>query len=45
LHSEAGFKKKISGRSQSKEAVFLFDEYTYKWCIGGVIKIDDLQMK
>jgi hypothetical protein len=30
LYSEAGFKNKSTGRSQSKEAVFLFENYTYK---------------
>jgi len=30
MHSVAGFKNKITGRSQSKEAIFFFEDFTYK---------------
>jgi hypothetical protein len=30
LHSDAGFKNKITGRSQSKAAVFFVVAFTYK---------------
>jgi hypothetical protein len=42
---EAGFKNKVAGRSQSKEAVFLFDEYTYYSSILGLEKVDDYCLK
>jgi hypothetical protein len=41
LHSEAGFTLRISGRKQSKEGVFLFDEYTYKQTNIAFRKVDD----
>jgi hypothetical protein len=45
LYSEAGFKNKVTGRSQSKEAVFLFDAFTYKQTISASGKADDYWLK
>jgi hypothetical protein len=45
LEKRKDFKFTLSGRTQSKEAVFLFDEYTYKSIILRFVKADDYWLK